>query len=164
MVRVSKKKKALKLKNLKNISKRYPKPSLETLVRDNDCEVSVPQDSSRPNVTLVEPSTSSSNSEQTNSNSEQTNCEKPTGFALYTTYNEKVEADSSAPNYMFVDLGLLSKFLCSFPCPDCFNKTLSYNQSVQGYASILHFECESCGYTTKFETWQRLGHANNNSS
>ena len=76
-----------------------------------------------------------------------------------------MEINKSAAEYLIVDKGLLTTFISSFPCFECFKKTLKDSDiSLKGYASILKVECLTREYETIFETSGRSGLAQSNSS
>lgn len=161
MGRPSKKRHNIKQRNINNVNKRYKKCDSEVNSNKNcevQSEVSFPQLSN--NEIFDDPEASTSNGNVYNRRPEPL-----TGFALYNSYNDKVEIDKPAANYLIVDKGLLSKFICAFPCSECLNKNLMVSDiSLQGYASIFKVKCEACEYKTTFETSARSGLAQTNST
>ena len=73
-----------------------------------------------------------------------------------------MEIDNSAANYLIVDTGLLTAFISSFPCSECFKGKLKVSVIyLKGYASISKLDVWN-EYETNFGTsrWPGLSQCN----
>ena len=56
--------------------------------------------------------------------------QSPTGFALYSSYKPNIILDDKVLNYAFVDIDILTLFLCQFSCSERLEKSLSVKQII----------------------------------
>lgn len=117
----------------------------------------------RPNLQTCDPQPSVSMLHVTNAPfvqqqvSEETveNVSRPTGFALYSSYNEIIPEKNESAEYILVETKKLESFIGSFPCKMCFSESSKViTKCIKGFAVTLNVKCDDCDYETSFCTSQ----------
>ncbi|KAG8326585.1 hypothetical protein J6590_038469 [Homalodisca vitripennis] len=137
MGRVKKQKLNMKKRNLEKIGRRWGSEK-----HSGDGELMTGEGSSRPSVESVastsgfisrrNPQSALDYSIRASSSSDNEVSNKPTGFALYTSYKENIEISDDGPQYGFIDFKILTEYLASFPCNNCYCETLEVTHCVCG--------------------------------
>lgn len=82
---------------------------------------------------------------------------KPTGFALYNSYNPQINIDSSNEEYILVDKKNLTNLLSIFPCKNCLQETLEVKlNNLKGYAHTLSVRCTNCDFESACQTSEQM--------
>lgn len=166
MGRVKNTKKNIAKRNQLNLAKRYQN-SASIVVDEETVRESRPSCQPSNNVDLVTDHPSPTLTCNSNRNAGMPNVKNdpPTGFALYSSYQEQIQTDETAPKYIMVDLELLTSFICQFPCSECNNKSLEVGDSgSKGYAHSINLHCTSCLSDIVFITSRQSGHSAANST
>lgn len=86
--------------------------------------------------------------------------EKPTGFALYSSYREPVSINNDGPRWTgLVDMRLMVNFLSALPCKNsyCENVQTKLVDNKTVLANTVLMTCSNSGYVNELRTSTRLG-------